>query len=78
MPLSRRECGRRGLSGLPRRSPHAPTPSVRSYNDEGIRLGVAVFGATDKPQTQGHDPIALANEIGAFVVKYGLQGVDVE
>lgn len=78
MPLSRRECRRRRLAGMPRRSRHAPTPSAHSYNDAGIRLGVAVFGATDKPQTLGHDPIALANEIGAFVMKYGLQGVDVE
>jgi hypothetical protein len=49
-----------------------------SYNDAGIRLGVAAFGAESKPQSSGNDAIDLANKLAAFVIRYGLQGVDVE
>lgn len=51
---------------------------VKSYNDAGIRLGVAIFGATDKPQSDNNDPWDLAKKIVKFVKKNNLQGVDVE
>ncbi|UZJ54144.1 hypothetical protein CBS101457_003464 [Exobasidium rhododendri] len=51
---------------------------VQAYNNAGIRLGVSVFGETSKPQSTGNDPLVLANTIAAFVIKYGLQGVDVD
>lgn len=48
------------------------------YNDAGIRLGVALFGETDKPLSNDNDPWTLAKKIAKFVKKYNLQGVDVD
>lgn len=51
---------------------------VKAYNDAGIRLGMALFGETDAPLSNGEDPYKLANRITNFVKKYNLQGVDVD
>jgi hypothetical protein len=51
---------------------------VKEYNKYGIRLGVAAFGAFDKPQSSGNDPVALAITLAAFVRQNNLQGVDVD
>lgn len=51
---------------------------LQEYNSAGISLIVSTFGSTEKPTTAGTDPIAVANNIAAWVMKYGAQGVDVE
>lgn len=51
---------------------------VNAYNKAGIRLGMAVFGETDSPLSNGEDPNRLADRISDFVKKYNLQGVDVD
>lgn len=51
---------------------------VNAYNNAGIRLGMALFGETDAPLSNGNDPYQLANKISNFVKKYNLQGVDVD
>ncbi|KAI5895428.1 glycoside hydrolase family 18 protein [Schizophyllum commune H4-8] len=48
------------------------------YADAGIKLIVAVFGATDVPTTTGADPVATAQNISSWVKEYGLDGVDVD
>ena len=48
------------------------------YADAGIKLIVAVFGATDVPTTTGADPVATAKNISSWVKEYGLDGVDVD
>ncbi|KZT66332.1 glycoside hydrolase family 18 protein [Daedalea quercina L-15889] len=48
------------------------------YNDAGIALMVSVFGSTDTPTTSGADPTDTANTMAAWVVEYGLDGIDVD
>lgn len=48
------------------------------YTAAGIKLMVSVFGATDAPTTNGHDPVATANSMASFVKKYELDGIDVD
>lgn len=55
-----------------------PCLCTARYNKYGIRLGVAVFGAADAPQSNGNDPVVLARTIAAFVKQNNLQGVDVD
>lgn len=38
---------------------------------------VSAFGATSAPTTDGADPVATADSLAAWVVEYGLDGVDV-
>lgn len=53
--------------------------SVKSqYNAAGISLVVSLFGSTDTPTSSGADPIATANTMAAWVIQYGLDGVDVD
>ncbi|KAJ7446689.1 glycoside hydrolase [Mycena latifolia] len=49
-----------------------------AYTAAGIKLIVSAFGSTDKPTTSGADPIATANTMGQWVIKYDLDGVDVD
>ena len=44
----------------------------------GIKLIVAVFGATDVPTSSGFDPVATANTMAAWVKQYDLDGIDVD
>ena len=48
------------------------------YNAAGIKLVVSLFGSTDAPTSSGADPIATANTMAAWVIQYGLDGVDVD
>jgi len=48
------------------------------YNAAGISLIVSLFGSTDAPTSTGADPIATANTMAAWVIQYGLDGVDVD
>ncbi|KAF9266947.1 glycoside hydrolase [Marasmius fiardii PR-910] len=57
----------------------ADRASIKSqYNAAGIKLVVAVFGATDVPTTTGADPIKTANTMAAWVKQYNLDGIDVD
>ncbi|KAJ8095295.1 hypothetical protein PM082_010518 [Marasmius tenuissimus] len=57
----------------------AERASIKSqYNAAGIKLVVAVFGATDVPTSTGVDPIATANNMAAWVKQYNLDGIDVD
>ncbi|KAG2136264.1 glycoside hydrolase family 18 protein [Suillus cothurnatus] len=51
---------------------------LKSYHDAGISLIVSAFGSTDAPTTNRHDPTTVANNLAAFVLKYNLDGVDVD
>ncbi|KAJ4469520.1 glycoside hydrolase [Lentinula aciculospora] len=48
------------------------------YAAAGIKLIVSVFGSTDAPTSNGADPIATADSMAAWVIQYGLDGVDVD
>ncbi|KAE9394715.1 glycoside hydrolase [Gymnopus androsaceus JB14] len=48
------------------------------YEAAGIKLVVSLFGSTDAPTSTGADPIATANTMAAWVIQYGLDGVDVD
>lgn len=39
---------------------------------------VSVFGSTDTPTTSGADPTSTANTFAAWVIEYGLDGIDVD
>jgi chitinase len=51
---------------------------LTSYHDAGISLIVSAFGSTDTPTTNRHDPTTVANNLAAFVLKYNLDGVDID
>lgn len=48
------------------------------YATAGIKLLVSVFGSTDVPTTSGADPNATAATMAAWVIEYGLDGIDVD
>ncbi|KAK0462028.1 glycoside hydrolase [Desarmillaria tabescens] len=48
------------------------------YAAAGIKLLVSVFGSTDVPTTSGADPNATAATMAAWVIEYGLDGIDVD
>ncbi|KIK68276.1 glycoside hydrolase family 18 protein [Collybiopsis luxurians FD-317 M1] len=57
----------------------AQRASVKSqYAAAGVSLVVSAFGSTDAPTSSGADPIATANTMAAWVVQYGLDGIDVD
>lgn len=39
---------------------------------------VSAFGSTEQPTTSGLDPVQAANTMAAFVIQYGLDGIDVD
>lgn len=39
---------------------------------------VSAFGSTDAPTSSGADPVATANTFAAWVIEYGLDGIDVD
>jgi chitinase len=39
---------------------------------------VAAFGATDVPTSSGYDPVALANQMGQWIIDYNLDGIDID
>ncbi|KAF8845083.1 glycoside hydrolase family 18 protein [Paxillus ammoniavirescens] len=49
-----------------------------SYAAAGIKLIVSAFGSTDAPTSTGANPTTTANNLAAFVIQYGLDGVDVD
>lgn len=49
-----------------------------AYNDAGIALMVSVFGSSDTPTSSGADPTDTANTMAAWVIQYGLDGIDVD
>ncbi|KAG2128555.1 glycoside hydrolase family 18 protein [Suillus clintonianus] len=50
----------------------------KSYHAANISLIVSAFGSTDAPTSSGYDPTTVANDLAAFVLKYNLDGVDVD
>jgi hypothetical protein len=49
-----------------------------SYAAAGVKLIVSAFGSTDAPTSTGANPTTTANNLAAFVIQYGLDGVDVD
>lgn len=49
-----------------------------AYNDAGIALMVSIFGSSDTPTSSGADPTTTANTMAAWVIQYGLDGIDVD
>ncbi|KAJ3771174.1 glycoside hydrolase family 18 protein [Lentinula raphanica] len=48
------------------------------YAAAGISLVVSVFGSSDVPTSSGADPVATANTMAAWVIEFGLDGIDVD
>ncbi|KAG1856974.1 glycoside hydrolase family 18 protein [Suillus subalutaceus] len=51
---------------------------LSEYEAAGISLIVSLFGSTETPTSSGYDPIDTANTMAAWVIEYGLQGVDID
>ncbi|KAF9029959.1 glycoside hydrolase superfamily, partial [Rhodocollybia butyracea] len=57
----------------------AQRATVKSqYNAAGIALCVSAYGSTASPTSAGLDPVAEAQRIGAAVIQYDLDGVDID
>lgn len=48
------------------------------YNQEGIKILISAFGATEFPTTLGIDPVACAVKLGNYVRQNNLDGVDID
>ncbi|KAG1869307.1 glycoside hydrolase family 18 protein [Suillus tomentosus] len=51
---------------------------LSEYDAAGISLIVSLFGSTETPTSSGYSPIDTANTMAAWVIEYGLQGVDID
>ena len=51
---------------------------VQEYNAAGISLVVSSFGSTETPTTSGVDAVTVANTMAAWVIQYGVNGIDVD
>ncbi|KAH7925802.1 glycoside hydrolase family 18 protein [Leucogyrophana mollusca] len=51
---------------------------LAEYDAAGISLIVSLFGSTETPTSSGYDPIDTANTMAAWVIEYGLLGVDID
>ena len=51
---------------------------LKEYNDAGISLVISAFGATETPTTSGEDPVTVANVMADWVIKYSVNGIDVD
>ena len=54
------------------------TTYVQEYNAAGISLVVSSFGSTETPTTSGVDAVTVANTMAAWVIQYGVNGIDVD
>ncbi|KAK2461307.1 hypothetical protein APHAL10511_006834 [Amanita phalloides] len=50
----------------------------KQYANAGIKLIVSTFGSTDQPTTWNTDPTATANTFASWVIKYQLDGIDID
>lgn len=48
------------------------------YKANNITLLVSAFGSTESPTTHGNDPTDLAQDMAAWVKKWGMDGIDVD
>ncbi|KAF8216500.1 glycoside hydrolase [Mycena galopus ATCC 62051] len=48
------------------------------YAAAGIKLMVSAFGSTDVPTTSGVNPVTMATTMANWVIKYDLDGIDVD
>ena len=51
---------------------------LSEYNSAGISLIVSAFGSTDTPTTSGYNAVTTANTMAAWVIQYGMDGIDVD
>ena len=51
---------------------------LSEYNAAGISLIVSGFGSTETPTSSGYDAVTTANTMAAWVIEYGLLGIDVD
>ena len=50
----------------------------KTYNQNGIKIMVSAFGATEFPTTAGRDPTECGHKLGQFVKENNLDGADVD
>ena len=50
----------------------------KKYNDNGVKILISAFGATEFPTSAGVDPIACADKLATFVSGNNLDGVDID
>ncbi len=50
----------------------------KKYNDNGIKILISVFGATEFPTTNQINATDCANKLGEFVLDNNLDGVDID
>lgn len=48
----------------------------KAYNDNGVKVLVSAFGATEMPTSR--DPVDVANKLAKFVTDYNLDGCDID
>jgi len=54
------------------------TTYVQEYKAAGISLVVSGFGSTETPTTSGVNAVTVANTMAAWVIEYGVNGIDVD
>lgn len=48
------------------------------FHDDGKKILISAFGATDFPTSAGKDPIVTANDLADFVYGSFVDGVDID
>ena len=48
------------------------------YNENGVKIFISAFGATEHPVTANVDPTTCATNLGNFVLNNNLDGVDID
>jgi chitinase len=51
---------------------------IADYHAAGIALMVSAFGSTDSPTMNNVDPTTCAQQLAAWVIKYKMDGVDID
>ncbi|KAG9308480.1 glycoside hydrolase family 18 protein [Chiua virens] len=51
---------------------------LSEYSAAGISLIVSAFGSTETPTSSGYNAVTTANTMAAWVIEYGVNGIDVD
>jgi hypothetical protein len=67
-----------GIQGLGTTTSEIQAAIRKKYNDNGIKILVSAFGATEFPTSAGMDPVKCGHDLGQFVLDNNLDGADAD
>jgi hypothetical protein len=67
-----------GISGLGANSKEIQAAVRKKFNDNGIKVIISAFGATEFPTTAGYDAATCGKNLAQFVIDNNLDGADAD